>query len=153
MRKEYINPIIRAAIEVLKMTTGCDYSIGEPEVYKDPFITEHIVISLGITGEISGQTFITMDDAVAKSVASGMMMGMPVHEIDPMAKSAISELGNMIMGNAATLLYNSGLTVDITTPSLIIGNNIEISSIKAETIMIPIQNTENKLKLIISAKV
>ncbi len=153
MRKEYINPIIKAAIDVLRITTGLDYSIGEPEVYKVPVITDHIVIGLGITGDISGQTFLTMKDDVAKKVASGMMMGMPVNEIDTMAKSAISELGNMIMGNAATLLYNAGVTVDITTPSLIIGNDIEISSIKTETIMVPILSDDTVIKLVISAKV
>lgn len=42
-----------------------------------------------------------------------------VTEIDEMSKSAISELGNMISGNAGTLLYNQGVTVDITPPKII----------------------------------
>ena len=42
-------------------------------------------------------------------MASKMMMGMPVTALDDMSISAISELGNMIMGNAATILLNKGI--------------------------------------------
>ncbi len=153
MNSKYVNPFISACIDVLKVTTGRVYDMNAPKVCTKPVITDHIVISLGITGEITGQTFITMEDDVAKKIASDMMMGMPVNEIDDMAKSALSELGNMVIGNAATLLFNNGIVVDITTPNLIIGNNIEITSIKTETIAIPIENEGSVITLVISAKV
>ncbi|MNW70419.1 CheC-like family protein [compost metagenome] len=35
-----------------------------------------------------------------------------------MSKSAISELGNMISGNASTILSNQGVVVDITPPQV-----------------------------------
>jgi len=66
------------------------------------------------------------------------MMGMPVNEIDEMAKSALSELGNMIMGNSATLLFNKGVKIDITPPSLVKGTAIEISSAGMETMCVPL---------------
>ncbi len=45
-------------------------------------------------------------------------MGMPVTELDDMATSAISELGNMIMGNAATIFSTKGIVIDITPPTV-----------------------------------
>lgn len=48
-------------------------------------------------------------------------MGMPVSEFDDMARSAISELGNMVMGNAATILSNNNVMIDITPPTIITG--------------------------------
>ncbi len=45
-------------------------------------------------------------------------MGMPVTELDDMAMSAISELGNMIMGNAATIFSTKGIVIDITPPTV-----------------------------------
>ncbi|MOA61265.1 CheC-like family protein [compost metagenome] len=36
-----------------------------------------------------------------------------------MGQSAISELGNMISGNASTILSNQGFMVDITPPQVI----------------------------------
>ena len=54
---------------------------------------------------------VAMASVFATTLCASMMMGMPVAEIDDMAKSALSELGNMIMGNAATLLSNSNLII------------------------------------------
>jgi chemotaxis protein CheX len=90
---------------------------------------------------------------VAKSIASGMMMGMPVNEIDEMAKSALSELGNMIMGNSATLLFNQGIKIDITPPSLVKGTSIEISSAGMETMCVPLVSTVGNVEFDIAIKV
>ena len=38
--------------------------------------------------------------------------------MDDLASSAIYELGNMILGNASTLLSNAGILTDITPPRL-----------------------------------
>ena len=46
-----------------------------------------------------------------------MMMGMPVTALDDMSASAINELGNMMMGNAATILSTKGIAMDITPPT------------------------------------
>ncbi len=54
-----------------------------------PFPAESLVIVVGITGEIRGQAVISMGTDVAKSVASAMMMGMPVDTLDDLAKKCI----------------------------------------------------------------
>jgi hypothetical protein len=51
---------------------------------------------------------ISLSKETALSVASLMMGGMLVTELDDLSKSAISELGNMIMGNTATILQAEG---------------------------------------------
>ena len=83
---------------------------------------------------------------VAKDVASRMMMGMPVAEIDDMAKSALSELGNMIMGNAATLLANNDLKIDITPPTLGMGST-KLSSPNMTTIRVPLVYESGEVRL------
>jgi len=49
-----------------------------------------------------------------------------VAEFDAMAQSAISEMSNMLTANAATNLTGMGLEVDISTPSLSIGENFQV---------------------------
>ena len=44
----------------------------------------------------------------------------------------------MIMGNSATLLFNAGVKIDITPPSLVKGTAIEITSAGMETICVPL---------------
>ena len=63
---------------------------------------------------------------LAKYIASTMMMGMPVAEFDAMAQSAISEMSNMITATAATNLAGMELEVDISTPSLSIGEGFQL---------------------------
>ena len=55
-----------------------------------------------------------------------MMMGMPIENFDDMAQSAISEMSNMLTATAATNLAGMGLEVDISTPSLSIGQNFQV---------------------------
>jgi len=140
MKVEYINPFIKASKEVVKMTMGLDLNIGKPRVKKTPFPLEEVVLVVGVTGEIKGQVIISTKLEVAKIIASKMMMGMPVDELNDMAKSAISELGNMIMGNTATLIANQGISVDITPPTLMLGKDISLSFNASQTIELPLHS-------------
>jgi chemotaxis protein CheX len=79
-----------------------------------------------------------MSKKVAFMIASAMMFGMPVDELNEISKSAISELTNMILGNTATLLYNKGIGIEITPPSLLLGENLQISPSKMKTICVPL---------------
>lgn len=152
MKAEYINAFIKASTEVLNNFVSEKFSVGKPFIRNNPFPTKEIIIMLGITGDIKGQAVFSLSEDMAKAVASGMMMGMPVNEIDEMAKSALSELGNMIMGNSATLLFNVGVKIDITPPSLVKGLSIEISSGGMETLCVPLVSTMGDIEFDIGIK-
>lgn len=152
MKADYVNAYIKATSEVFKTIANVQLSIGKPFMNKNPFEAKEVIILVGITGDIRGQAVLSMDTQVAHNIASAMMMGMPVDELNEMSKSALSELGNMIMGNAATVLFNDGLTVDITPPTLMIGNNVSISSEDMKTIGIPLNSPLGEVSLNISVK-
>jgi len=140
MKVEYINPFIKASKEVFKMTMNLELEIGRPYVKKTPFALKDVVLVVGITGEVKGQVIINFEMDIAKKIASKMMMGMEVNELDEMSKSAISELGNMIMGNTATLIANKGISIDITPPTLMIGKEINLSFSNSQTIGLPLHS-------------
>lgn len=153
MNVEYINPFIEASQTVLKQIAGIDAKLGKVYLKNSPYKGDNVVIIVGLTGKIRGQAIFTMGKAVALNIASKMMFGMPVTELDEISKSAISELTNMILGNAATILYNRGIGVEITPPSFLMGENMEISSSKMKTISIPlILEDENTLEIDISVE-
>jgi chemotaxis protein CheX len=152
MKVEYINPFIKATTEVFKTMLNTDIATGKPYIKASPFATDALVIMVGITGEIRGQAAITMNTELAKNVASTMMMGMPVDELDELSKSALSELANMIMGNSATLLFNQGVNIDITPPTLMIGDNMQISAGSMRTICVPLECELGELMLDVSVK-
>ncbi len=63
-----------------------------------------------------GQVMIVFENSVACDIASKMCM-MPITQLDDLSKSALSELGNMIMGNTATIFSTKGIGIDITPPT------------------------------------
>ena len=134
----HINPFLMAAGTILRDACQMEMSIGKPYVKTTEFGEDSVIIMIGITGEMKGQVLMAFSYANALNVASRMMMGMPVTELDDMATSAISELGNMIMGNAATIFSTKGIVIDITPPTVCQGS-MTITQTYAQNICVPIQ--------------
>lgn len=144
---QYVNPFIQATQSVLEMVCQVKPTLGSLYVKESPFSGENVAIILGVVGDIKGQVIFTMKTDTGCYIASKMMMGMPVAELDEMAKSAISELTNMILGNTATLFFNNGMSIDITPPSLLMGDNMQISTVKTKAICIPLQFEEHTMEI------
>ena len=99
-------------------------------------VASGVMITLGIVGDKKGNVVYSLNKEGAKNIASIMMMGMPVEELDDMAKSALSELANMLTANAGINFSNDNITVDISVPTLMYGEEIELSMNKDEIICI-----------------
>lgn len=145
MNIEYINPFIEASQTVLQQVANIDAKLGKVFLRSSPYKGESILIIVGITGKMRGQAIFTMTKEVAFKVASAMMFGMPVDELNEISKSALSELTNMILGNTATLLYNKGIGIEITPPSLLLGENLSISPSKMKTICVPLYLSDTEI--------
>ncbi len=119
MKAEYINPFLESARQVMEQMIQIRPSTGQLTL-KDVIIREQGVwIQIGISGQMKGDVIFGLNKEVAIRIVSAMMGGFTVTEIDEMGRSAISELGNMISGNASTIFYNHGVRVDITPPKVI----------------------------------
>ncbi|HOK43987.1 MAG TPA: chemotaxis protein CheX [Thermoclostridium caenicola] len=138
MNVEYINPFIEASQSVLTMMTGNKPALGKVYLKKVPFQSDDIAVIVGLTGRIRGQVVISLSTGTALMVASAMMGGVALAELDEISKSAISELGNMIMGNTATILASRGIGIEITPPSLLVGQNMVITPAHMRTICVPL---------------
>lgn len=132
--------LAKAAIDTLAMVCGQELQEGSSYVHKRTSIPNSIAVKLCLTGDRNGTVFIRFSEENAKKVASAMMMGMPIEELDDMALSALAELGNMIMGGASIELSNAGVSTDITTPTLITGD-VDIHN----TVSIPIANDDIRI--------
>ncbi|MGB8453407.1 MAG: chemotaxis protein CheX [Anaerocolumna sp.] len=142
LNAEHINPFLIAATKILKDMCFVDVKIGKPYVKDTEFKDDTLVIMIGITGEIRGQAMIAFPDDVACDIASKMIM-MPVTQLDELSTSAVCELGNMIMGNTATIFSTKGVGIDITPPTLCSGN-VAFSNNYSKNICIPLIYDENK---------
>lgn len=138
MKVEYINPFINVASSLLTMMCGIEVKRGNVYLKASPFNANHVVIIVGIAGTFKGQVYFSIDEKTACGIASKMMMGMEVPTLDEMAKSAIAELGNMILGNVCTEFSNQGIILDITPPSVMVGQDMQISTKGVETFCVPL---------------
>ena len=143
MKIEYINPFLMAASSVLQTACNIQLTSGKPYVKTTSFNEDSIVICIGITGQIGGQALIAFSQEVACDIASKMCM-MPIESLDDLATSALCELGNMVLGNAATMLSTKGVIADITPPIIIKGNFV-MERTYARNVCIPMTYDNDKV--------
>jgi len=117
-----VNPILSAFASVLPQI-GFE-KVEKKSVAMQGAVIENIgvMINIGMMGPLKGVILIGMDIDSAKRFASKMMMGMAVPELDNLAQSAVSEMGNMVCANACIQFSESGVIgLDISPPTLLIG--------------------------------
>ncbi|UNK17687.1 chemotaxis protein CheX [Paenibacillus sp. N3/727] len=124
MKAEVINPFLESACHVIEQVIQVSPSTGNLGVKEISLIDNHIWIQIGMTGQMSGDIVFGLQEQVALRMVSVMMGGYILTEMDEMGQSAISELGNMISGNASTILSNQGVNVDISPPKVIRSVNV-----------------------------
>ena len=120
MNVNYINPFLEAAIAIVKDACQVELKIGKPYAKMVELTEGTVVILIGVTGEMRGP------------------------ELDDMAISAISELGNMIMGNAATVFSVRNIGIDITPPTVGRGTG-KIDTMYTKNIAIPLLTDDSEV--------
>ncbi len=145
MNVEFVNPFVKAAFTVLEMATGSTPTRGKLSVRSATFTSQRITIIVGVNGQIAGTVLYGMPERTAQQIAS-VMLGSEVNEVDRMVLSTVAEMGNMITGNAITLLSQNGYDVDITPPSVVKGTNIEVST-AVPALVVPISTSAGDVEI------
>ncbi len=146
-----INPFLEACVGVVGMVAQAQLKATSPSIAKS-MTKGCLAIRLGVVGELNGEISFEIEPDNAKDIASRMMCGMPVEALDEMACSALSELGNMVTGNAATIFSSMDILIDITPPRLIASmsdNDIVIN----QGLMVPLHMDDREyMKVYINLK-
>lgn len=155
MKAEYINPFVTTAINTLEQfISDIEIERGELEVSESPFSAGGTATYIGISGDLEGRVIYEMDRVTAVNVASAMndeeLPGM-----NELVRSTIQELGNIISGNATTQLRNAAeeKTVDITPPSMIIGDETEITdSVSSKFLRVPLETNYGNIHINVAVR-
>ena len=121
MNEKYINPFLQAFVNIMPQFGFTEISRRNASLKGRSIKSPGVIVIIGIFGAVKGNVIYAMTEEDAKKVASAMMMGMPVNELDELAQSAISELVNMLTANVATNFSLEGIQIDISTPTLMKG--------------------------------
>lgn len=102
---------------------------------------QEVNVLLGLANGVNGNILICLSKETALKIVSSMMGGMQVTEFDEMTKSALGEFTNMLSGTCLRYL-DSGTTIDLSPPSIAIGDNmfIMISRVPSQRLEISIDS-------------
>ena len=137
MKLEFINPFVKAAIDVLRAEVGSEVERGKLRLENSPSSSHDIAVMIGLTGSAQGVVLYGMSLATGKNIVS-KMMGQECEEFDALAQSGIAEMGNVITGHASRGLSDNGYQCNITPPTLIVGTNTIIGTLDIPRIALPL---------------
>jgi chemotaxis protein CheX len=138
MKVEYINPFIEASVSIIEQLTGLKPKLGKVTMKSTPYSSDSLVIFIGVTGMIKGNVVMSFDPHVAARIVSSMMGGMEVDINDELSKSAVGEVGNMILGHTAMIFSEREINIDISPPTILVGKNMQVSNENGMVIRIPV---------------
>ncbi|WP_062356529.1 chemotaxis protein CheX [Bacillus kwashiorkori] len=115
---EKITKILNGTIQSVQSIVPMDLEIARPALLAEPFKQRTTGVLIGITGDILGRILLTGNNELFSKVGESMF-GMPV--TGEMLESFAGELGNMVVGNLSTIISQQGLTMDITPPTVFVG--------------------------------
>ncbi|MDP4153227.1 MAG: chemotaxis protein CheX [Bacillota bacterium] len=145
MDKVLTECFVKSASSIIKDITGLTFKTDDIVLKDQPCNCKDVVILIGITGKLRGNVVVNMTYDLAYKIAAIMLMEQEIKEMDMMSESAVCELCNMMMGNAATKLSEMGIEIDITPPTILTGQNIQYHVEKARIISIPFVFENNNI--------
>jgi chemotaxis protein CheX len=126
--------VLNATIQALQTVIPFPQRHGAPALVTAPIYQPEMGVLIGITGDLRGRMLLEGDKAIFGSIGSSMF-GMSLG--GEMLESFTGELGNMIAGNLSTSLSQRGIQIDITPPTVMVGETKLYGFTKA--ISVPIQ--------------
>lgn len=118
-------PFVDALANIMPQLGFQEVRRGALRLAEDKLTSKGVMVVIGLTEMLRGNIVYNFTTDTARAIASTMMMGMAVPELDDMAQSAISELGNMLAANAGILLEGQGVSMNISPPTLIVGEAVQ----------------------------
>ncbi len=146
MRVEYINPFVESAFNVLKEVLGTEVQRGELYLKRTTQPVMGVAAIVGLAGDVEGRVLFDMSMQTAVDLASAMN-GETLPSLDDLAKATITELANMITAQAVTKLYDLGFKFDLTPPAIITGENMQVTDMDVEALIVPMQLTVGKIEV------
>lgn len=137
---KHVTDILNGTIESVKGVLPFEVSVEKPSLFTQPYSQDCIGVLIGMTGDIRGRLIIDGNEQTFGKIGEGMF-GMMVE--GEMLESFAGELGNMIAGTLSTFISQQGMEMDITPPTVLVGQTKIYGFEKAFRLPITIQNSGN----------
>ncbi len=123
MKAEYINPFLKASMNLFKDYLGLQAVGGKPYLRPDPQDLDEVSGIIGLAGDTKGAVVLSFSRDTAIKVIS-KMEGKPYHVLGNDVLDGVGELVNIIAGNAKQDLLQ--FRIEISLPGVITGKAYKI---------------------------
>lgn len=138
MRLEHVNPVVKAALDVLRTELRVNVKRGKVSVVNGNVTGHDVTILIAVTGALEGVMAYSLDTTVACEMAS-VMMGEDFTTLDDIVQSGVAEVGNVISGRAMMSLADQEMETQIAPPVLLLGHDTRISTLSIPRLLVPIE--------------
>lgn len=147
MKAEYANPFVAAAVQTFQKELGIRLARKDLTLRDSPLPSQAVSIVIGVTGAVRGQVVLSLDPQVALAITRSMLPGQPPDQLPALVNSAVSELANIITGQASILLAGDTGFIDITPPAIVTGDAVQMDFLSIKTICLSFNSEIGSLEL------
>ena len=135
---KFMNPFVEAAADVLEKEVSAKVERGTLSLQKSSLTSDQITVLLSLVGQVQGVVLYGLSIKTAMNLVS-RMMGQEFTEFDNLAQSGVAELGNVITGAATVKLSKEGFAAEISPPTLVQGEGIQISTLDFPRVVVQLK--------------
>ncbi len=148
-----VNPFLGATFEVFKQLFNVDLTKSGISMKKAPSATNEVAIIVGITGAThTGVMVLSLKKYTAIKMVRILYPDMQINEKDEEFSDALGEIANIISGNAMNQFSKNGMSLNITTPSVIVGQAFEVHLLDQTTLSTEMQSPFGVLEINVAIK-
>ncbi len=131
---EIAKPFIKATVDILDTMAGLKATPGTPYVKKNNIAKGDVSALVGVSGDRTGTIAVSFTKPCAIALLRGML-GDDIQDLLSDLQDAVGEIANMISGQARAGMVELGLTLQGSTPTVIVGDNHMLRHISSSPVM------------------
>lgn len=137
MRYDYIEPIVTSTIKVLDSVIQSDIAKGTASLIRGDEIDGELAIVIKLGDDSEGYIILNMDAETALKI-SNVMLNDCYENLQPIGMDSISELANMIAGNAISVINDLGFDFKVYPPQIVKKDDIRSKAPDVEVFQVPL---------------
>ena len=150
MRYEFIEPFVHSTLRVLDSVLHSEVTRGDLTLVREADAFGDVSIVIKVMDETEGNIILSMSEETAVSVC-GKMNSTDFKTLTPLGMDTISELANMIAGNATSTLNEMGHDFKL-YPPMIVRRGGDSASVETEVFQIPLKTVHGDISVSVAMR-
>jgi chemotaxis protein CheX len=133
---EFEKHIAEATLEVFASMVFMEITAEKATDVPSSSFGAELTSMIGLAGDLKGVIAIHCPAPVALAI-TGAMLGMELDSLDEDVKDAIGEIANMVAGGLKDAVSSTGLHIELSIPSTVIGKGVRTGGLASSRFVLP----------------